>query len=81
MGDFNLNLLIKDTHFDVSNNIQKYHDIMTNMNFKQLIREPTRKNNLIDHIWTNNSCNINATVFEPHISDHKAIQLTINLKK
>ena len=81
IGDFNLNLLQRNTFFDLSSNIQNYYEIMLNMGFNQLIQVPTRSNNLIDHIWTNNLSDISATVFEPHISDHKAIQLTINLKK
>ena len=81
MGDFNLNLHQRDTYFDASKSIQTYYEIMTNMNFQQLITEPTRNNSLIDHLWANDVSDISSTVFEPHISDHKAIKLTINLKK
>ena len=80
-NQINFNLLVKGKYFDASKNIQKYYELMTNMNFSQLVKEPTRNNNLIDHVWTNSPSDSSVTVFEPHVSDHKAIKLIINLKK
>lgn len=64
-GDFNLPEKI---HYDqLCRLFNKFH-------LTQLVNENTRDDSRLDLIFTNSNKLSNTTVFEPHLSDHKAVQ-------
>ncbi|CAL8095165.1 unnamed protein product [Orchesella dallaii] len=64
-GDFNLRL---------PKHLSKLTNSLAKLNLKQLINQNTRGEAMLDLLITNSKYVTNTSVFEPHISDHKAIQ-------
>ena len=79
-GDFNSNML------DNSGNGKKFKDVLQLVNFKNVIKNPTRvtehSSTIIDLICTNNMPKVNsAGVIDFCIADHKFIYISFKLAK
>ena len=81
VGDFNIDLV----KYEHDKNSQSLVETMENRGCAQLISRPTRitdhSSTLIDHIYTNNLCNIVSTsVLTTDMSDHLATYALVDLK-
>ena len=80
-GEFNIDLFRKDKL-----QVQKYMDILTTVDFKQLITKPTRttqhSSTLIEHIITNMPTRVTHADVLPCslIGDHDAPYITVNVR-
>jgi len=73
-GDLNINLL------NLDNNGTEFVDYMKTNAFLPLITLPTRQNNLLDQIWTNNLDEIESGVLPCSITDHYPVFAIIKSK-
>lgn len=75
-GDFNV-------HFhNPDNNTHKLLNLFRSFGFSPLVNAPTRKSSCLDNIFINfseDTCKTN--IFDPMLSDHSAIKLSINRSK
>lgn len=78
-GDFNINLLVKNTYSD------QILKVIDQIGMKQLVKSPTRvtktSKSLIDYIISNNYIMKVVILYNEKISDHETISFSINDKK
>ena len=76
-GDFNFKL----NYNDLNTNI--FLNILTSFGFEQTIFKATRLTNCLDNIFVNfiGSINYCTNVFEPKISDHKALEISLDINE
>lgn len=77
LGDFNINILQQNTQTKSLLATAKRHD------FKQIVNEPTRNENLLDVIFVNDRTitTENSIVKDLELSDHKLIELNVKICK
>src|SRR5207237_3018101 len=76
VGDFNINYLA------CQNSTTRLKNVLSQFNLSQVVSAPTRENNLLDLIITNEPDHCKTNVSEELISDHKFTSLHIlNAKK
>ena len=80
-GDFNApDLKWKDSDTtNCSSNSERLLEIMDKRGLTQLVKEPTRGNNIIDLVTTNNDNIVNKVRVIPGISDHSMVLFEVNL--
>lgn len=71
LGDFNINYLDKTS---MAMKHLKNFENLTQM--KQLINKPTRKESILDLIYSNSDCVMKADVIDFHLADHLGVFLT-----
>ena len=60
--------------------MKKMLEIVDDLNLTQVVREPTRQNDILDLLFTTHSDLVNGTFVVPGISDHNAVIYDIILK-
>ena len=59
---------------------EEFIDIMNDFNLFQVVREPTRYENILDLFLTTNNTLVNAVTIIPGLSDHNIVKSVVNIK-